>query len=248
MDRAMGRAMGRAIAHGCAWAMAATALGSLSEQVRASPLPVLKVFTAGSSGSAFVLGPTEEGGCVLLTARHVVDSSTGPEPIEVRSTGGKTLRLVNASFRKSAGLDLAFLPTADCSLSLDLPLARPRGIGVGLKVAILGYPLDGDTGDGSMPPTAVAAGRITQYNDAEGYDLSYDAPTAVGYSGGPIIDRANGSLLGLHGQSDNVLDSADSSKVGGRGISAPLIHRELRAVGLTLRRSQSAPCFTGSCN
>lgn len=229
----------------------AAALLSLAGATSANVLPVpkvLRVFTAGSSGSAFVLGPTEKGGCVLLTARHVIDSSVGAEPIEVRSQSGRILRFVNASFRKSAKLDLAYLPTSDCSLSLGIPLARPRGIGVGLKVAILGYPLSDESVNGRIPPTAVAAGRITQYNDTEGYDLNYDAPTAVGYSGGPIIDRGSGSLLGLHGQSDNVLDSADNSKVGGRGISAPLIHRELRAIGLTLRRSESAPCFTGSCN
>lgn len=207
----------------------------------------LKVFTAGSSGTAFVLGPTEEGRCILLTARHVVDNSRGGEPIEITSISGQRIKLLNSSFIKSQDLDLAFLPMPDCSLTISLPLARARGISVGMKVILTGYPLTNEQNDSIRPEPATASGRITQYNDSIGYDLSYDAATAIGYSGGPVVSAESRSLLGIHGRSDNVGDTADRAKVGGRGISAPLLYRELRKNGFTLTRSVGSPCFTGVC-
>ncbi|MEN9541232.1 MAG: hypothetical protein RLZZ459_1323 [Cyanobacteriota bacterium] len=213
---------------------------------------VLRVGTAGSSGTAFILGPDSNGRCILLTAHHVIAVNSSTEPLEITGPGGRVMTLLPGAFRSDPSLDLAFSPVSSCQHSLSLPLARARAITVSTKVMIKGYPLadEGTEIPGSSPSTV--SGRISQYNDAEGYDLSYDAATRPGYSGGPVIHADGSELMAMHGRTDSAGNSEDPEqrerlRVGGKGVSAPLIYRFLKANGHVLPRSQRAICLVGVC-
>lgn len=214
---------------------------------------ILRVSTAGSSGSAFILGPDSNGHCILLTAHHVIEVNSSTEPLEISGPRGRPLMtLLPGAFRSDRSLDLAFTPVSSCQYSLALPLARARAITVSTRVHIKGYPLaDGATEQlGSTPSTV--SGRISQYNDVEGYDLSYDAATRPGYSGGPVIHGDGSELMAMHGRTDSAGHSEDPAlreqlRVGGKGVSAPLIYRFLKAHGHVLPRSQRTICLVGVC-
>jgi len=201
-------------------------------------------------GSAFIIGPAKNGRCVLLTAWHVL-SEYKNDPISIYSPNGYKFTVYKPQFtfnNKQAfddpKLDLAFMPAPSCRNSLNLPFAKASSIVVSTKVAVKGYPLDKQQ---VIFPTTVE-GRITQYNDNDGYDLNYDAPTAKGFSGGPVINIDGSEILALHGYTDAVNEErGEELRVGGRGISAPLVYRFLRDNGYKMPRSSKPTCLVGVC-
>ncbi|MFM7733555.1 MAG: serine protease [Cyanobium sp.] len=224
----------------------------VAAQQGTSDLRILKINTAADPGSGFVLGPDANGRCVLITVFHVIRDNAASEPLLIQSPSGESFSLARSAFIVDEALDLAFTPAASCARSLALPLARASAITVSERVRILGYPVDPQAeASGRVVPAAVM-GRITQYNDTQGYDLNYDAPTHPGYSGGPVINESTGELMAVHGLSDTVGDSQDPDarerlRVGGRGVSAPLLHRFLRRNGYLMPRSERGVCLVGVC-
>ena len=225
--------------------------------VKASPhtfivARVFKVSTAADIGSAFVLGPAENGVCVLLTALHVIRENATNEPLLFQSPFGTRLSLNTNAFLRDVTLDLAFVPLASCKDSLALPLARATSIVVSRKVEVIGYPVDLDLINGGKVVPHSARGRITQENAKSGYDLYYDAPTKPGYSGGPVISDSGNEILAIHGLSDTAGDiqvpsDRERLRVGGGGVSSALIYSFLKSHGYVLPRSQKAPCLVGVC-
>lgn len=213
---------------------------------------VFKVSTAADPGTAFVIGPAENGRCVLLTALHVIRVNASNEPLLFQSPSGSRLSLGPGAFTRSTDLDLAFAPVPSCKDSLALSLARATAIVVSTKVVVLGYPVELDDARGGKVLPSSVSGRITQFNDTMGYDLNYDAATKPGYSGGPVISAGGDVLLALHGFSDTVGNVQDPSqrerlRVGGRGMSSALIHRFLKSHGYVVPRAQASACLVGVC-
>ena len=213
---------------------------------------IFLVETAAGSGSAFVIGPATNGRCVLVTSWHVIADNAPQEPLVIRTPGGAQFQVSRSAFKEDQELDLAFMPASDCNNSLKISLLRANSITVSTRVVIKGYPIsmEGQTQGPVRPSTA--AGRVTLYSDITGYDLSYDAPTRPGYSGGPVLNENSAMLLGVHGMTDTVQDSQvyelrEALRVGGRGVSAPLLYRYLRSHGYTMPRSQPAACLVGVC-
>jgi hypothetical protein len=212
---------------------------------------VFRVTTAADNGSAFVLGPAENGTCVLLTALHVIRENAKNEPLLFESPIGRQLSIYSSSFLRDEILDLAFVPLASCKDSLGLPLARATSIVVTRTVEVLGYPVDLEPiHRGKVIPHSVR-GRITQVSNRSGYDLYYDAPTKPGYSGGPVISDGNSEILALHGLSDTAGDVRDPSdrerlRLGGGGVSSAQIYLFLKSYGYIIPR-KGVPCLVGVC-
>jgi S1-C subfamily serine protease len=231
------------------WGVLSSIPGQAAQQHAAQ---LFKVITAADSGTAFVIGPAENGRCVLLTAVHVIRVNASNEPLLFQSPVGSRLSLSNRAFTRDEDLDLAFVPLASCKDSLALPLARATSIVVSRKVKVMGYPVDMEAVQGTQVVPSIVNGRITQFNDLNGYDLNYDAATKPGYSGGPVISDEGDELLALHGFSDTVGNVQDPSlreqlRVGGRGISSALIYRFLQRHGYVLPRTSKEPCIVGVC-
>lgn len=227
-------------------------LPALAGSINAESTKLFKVTTAADPGTAFVIGPAENGRCVLLTALHVIRVNANDEPLLFQSPAGSRLRLKNSVFTVDPDLDIAFVPVASCTDSIALPLARATSIEISQKVMVMGYPADMEAVQGLKPIPSVVTGRITQYNDTSGYDLNYDAATKPGYSGGPVISLQGRALLAIHGFSDTVgnvqdLSQREKLRVGGRGVSSALIHSFLRRHGYVMLRTQAATCLVGIC-
>lgn len=222
---------------------------------------VIKVETEGDPGTAFVLGPTSRGTCLLVTAYHVIKNNAPSEPLKFILPNSKpnsksiSFTLSRTAFKRADdNLDLAFTPTASCKYSINIPLARASSIVVSSKVTIMGYPFDQEDNQSKVISPFQVSGRITQYGTKNelGYDLSYDAPTKPGYSGGPVISEDGSELIAIHGHSDTVKDNQDSAlreqlRVGGRGISSANLYKFLKEYGYVLPRSEKATCLVGVC-
>jgi hypothetical protein len=213
---------------------------------------LFRVSTAADPGTAFVIGPAENGRCLLMTALHVIRVNAGNEPLLFQSPSGSRLSLSPGAFTRSSDLDLAFAPVPSCKDSLGLSLARATAIVVSMKVMVLGYPVDLEEANGGKVVPSSVSGRVTQFNDTMGYDLNYDAATKPGYSGGPVISTKGDILFALHGFSDTVGDVQDPTlrerlRVGGRGMSSALIYRFLKSHGYVVPRSQAPTCLVGVC-
>lgn len=213
---------------------------------------IFRVETAGSPGSAFVIGPTTNGRCLLITAWHVIKDNAPNEPLIFKPSNGVKFQVNRSAFKADPSLDLAFMPAANCRNSLKTKLRRASAITVASKVVIKGYPLNPDGSASNKGTPSTVTGRVTLYTDVEGYDLNYDAPTRPGYSGGPVLSSDGIDLLAVHGLSDTVKDSQDlesreTMRVGGRGVSAPLLYKFLRSNGYTMPRSTPSACLVGVC-
>jgi len=213
---------------------------------------IFLVETAAGSGSAFVIGPATDGRCVLVTSWHVIEDNAPQEPLVIKKPDGAQFQVSRSAFKADPVLDLAFMPASNCNNSIKLALLRANAITVSTRVFIKGYPISMEGQSQGPVRPSTAAGRVTLYSDITGYDLSYDAPTRPGYSGGPVLSENSSVLLGVHGMTDTVQDSQDyelreALRVGGRGVSAPLLYRFLRSHGYTMPRSQPAACLVGVC-
>lgn len=235
---------------GMAYFVAASSLAG----AQASPIDqkIFKVVSASSSGTAFVIGPSDRGQCILLTSYHVIKDNSESEPLEIFTPKGQRFSMNKNLFKYDEKLDLAFAPASSCSNSLGLPLARATTITVSTKVHIKGYPLDEEAFHSVKIMPFTVTGRVTQYNDSATYDLNYDAPTKPGYSGGPVINDDGRELMAVHGLSDTVGDSSDHElreklRVGGRGVSAPLVYKFLKGYGISLPRTEKSVCLVGIC-
>lgn len=222
---------------------------------------IIKVETEGDPGSAFVLGPTSRGSCLLVTAYHVIKNNAPNEPLKFILPNLKpnsksiSFTLSRSAFKRADdNLDLAFTPTASCKYSINIPLARASSIVVSSKVSIMGYPFDQEGNQLNTINPLQVSGRITQFGDKDelGYDLSYDALTKPGYSGGPVLSEDGSELVAIHGRSDTVKNNQDSElreklRVGGRGISSANLYKFLKEYGYVLPRSDKATCLVGVC-
>ena len=213
---------------------------------------VFKVTTQAGPASAFVLGPAENGSCVLLTAHHVIRINATNEPIFFQSALGSRFTLSTNAFFSDVSLDLAFVPLRSCKYSLALPLARASSIVPSRKVEVIGYPMDLAHMNESKAIPHNVRGRITQFNSVQGYDIYYDADTKPGYSGGPVISVSGDEVLALHGMSDiasNIQDPSNRERLrlGGGGVSSALIYLFLKSHNYILPRGKVEPCLVGVC-
>jgi len=222
---------------------------------------IIKVVTQNDPGTAFVIGPAENGRCLLVTAQHVIDENSSSEPLIFLLPTGVKFTLLRQSFKSAMpDLDFAFTPVSSCNNSIGLPFARGSSITVSTKVNIKGYPVDQESVHSVKVWPFIVTGRVTQYKELDpnsgnkynGYDLSYDASTQPGYSGGPVLNDDGSELMAIHGFSDTVKDIQDVDmrerlRVGGRGISAPLIYKFLKESGYRMPRSDKMSCLVGVC-
>jgi len=236
---------------------------------------ILKIKTPNefAPGSGFIIGPDKRGKCILLTARHVIIDGNGDKLSEVPIIfpNGKTRKVPHSSFfyPEDENLDLA-AGLVPCQSSLQLPLAKASAVTISTKVRVVGYPADVHA-QANLPPSTVT-GRITKFSAAgqdaklKGYDLSYSAPTKVGYSGGPVLNDDLSEIIAVHGYTFSVqpkpvkkpaeapeTDDVDEDdlrerlRVGGSGISSSVIYKFLKDNGYTMPRSDKAVCLVGTC-
>lgn len=228
-------------------------------------------------GSGFVIGPDKRGKCLLLTARHVIiDESGGKlDQVPIVFPNGNVKKVPHSYFfyPKDNNLDLA-AGVVPCDASIQIPLAKSSSITISTKVRIIGYPAETHALK-NLPPSTVT-GRITKFSSAgqdaktKGYDLSYSAPTQVGYSGGPVLNDDLSEVIAVHGytfsvqpkpikkpsdqQADAEIDSDEDEdtlrerlRVGGSGISAGIIYKFLKENGYIMPKSDKAVCLVGIC-
>jgi S1-C subfamily serine protease len=150
------------------------------------------------TGSGVIIGVTEKGRALILTACHVVATNfneTDPDiPLEFykdlvikTNTDVKPVRAsVIPSFVDRTN-DLVVLATAG-AVAADKAIRyhRTDKINPGESVAALGYP--------SSDKLSQTAGRITRL---EAKYLVFDAKIAPGNSGGPLIDQ-HGRMIGMN--------------------------------------------------
>ena len=157
--------------------------------------PVLRINTAGNSGSGVVIGK-KNNLYTIITAKHVVDSST-LEEIEIsisENVYAKALKifdpfpekdLVIMQFKHVGDIELALMPYLDRTFwnkMTSWPSIKVEGIANPTKAV-------------PEPTRRKNIGQIKNLlgNHIDGYNLVHDANTNVGMSGGAIYGIPEGS-------------------------------------------------------
>ena len=121
----------------------------------------------------------------VLTNHHVISSC---KDIELMRKGYASIAKVIA---KDANSDLAILEV-DRANSSSLKFGTDKGVRIGDKIAVLGYPLDVGAS------IQLATGNISALTDLaeDTTRLQMSAPVQPGNSGGPLLDT-NGHIVGV---------------------------------------------------
>ena len=230
-------------------------------------------------GTGFILGPDQRNKCVLVTAKHVVEQHIIEKvPVSFVYYNNSTGSIPFGSFffaDDDENLDLAAAPIECGKHSLKVPLARSASVSISNPVKIIGYPASLHTNDLTLSkPAYSVSGIITkfssagEYADRYGYNISYDAKTEEGFSGGPVLSEDLSKIVAVHGftfavqppkpkinpdgSTTSILDEMtdeerrDYLRVGGSGITSAVLYKMLRKNGYKMPRA-GATCLVGVC-
>lgn len=150
----------------------------------AQPAPPLGESARNAVGTGFFV--SAEGH--LVTANHVLK---GRNFVFVRLQTGGRWRLAQV-IRASADDDLALLKIN--TSSTPLPLARWRGVPIGLEVYVLGFPQPSMQGNGLKITAGIVNGEFTEGRRSRLFQLS--AEIQKGNSGGPVLSP-DGLVVGV---------------------------------------------------
>ena len=142
---------------------------------------------SGGTGTAFIVHPDG----LLLTAHHVIDRAIS---ITVSCNGKPGVPATIAS--SMPAIDLAVLTTtADLGTSSFLQLSPNRSLALGDEVFTVGYPNASLLG----PDPTYGRGTVNSLSGPGG-DASYltiNVPIQPGNSGGPVVNRETGDVIGI---------------------------------------------------
>lgn len=175
-----------------------------------------------ADGSGFII-KREGNTYTVLTNDHVLNPSRGPKPTSVRTSDGEKHPI--AGF-KSLGTyadgsnDLALLTFGSPKAYSVATFASSGQAKLGSKIFVFGYPVNNalgriaearnsDFADGIIWKSAVNSSS----NQKGGYTMFYTAQTTGGMSGGPVFD-IDGRVIGIHGKSDEITDTATDLQAG----------------------------------
>lgn len=173
---------------------------------------VVKVYGSSAPGSGVVVR-SELNKSLILTARHVIDSTSISDKPYIQTSDGKKYDLI--SIRPIAGLDLAELV-----VSASLPIVRlPSTVHGGGTIRLVGFPQESVKPVLSSGPSEAQGG--SSLLRPGGYVLIHGAPSTIGVSGGGVFNSSD-ELIGIHGQSDTSELSSGRVVKTGYSLAIPI--------------------------
>ncbi|NET58802.1 MAG: serine protease [Symploca sp. SIO2E6] len=183
--------------------------GEISQKIGKS---VVLIYYKGGHGSGFFVSG-EKGVCTILTARHV---ALAAEKLKIQTKDRQTWNA--GSIRPFPHNDLAlveFTPQGNNCPYPSLPLGDSDQVTTGDQVYISGYFESNKRLLNHFVP-----GDVTTIAELpEGYGIAYDATTARGMSGGPVVNET-GEIIAIHGRSD--IEIYELAKRQGKAIPPAL--------------------------
>lgn len=222
-------------------------------------------------GTGFIFGPDKRNRCVLVTAKHVISEHQYAQDKNVvfyfRDGSSSSVLYDNFFFDENSNLDLAAAKVPCGKNLVNLPLAKSSSISIANPVIVVGYPTSIHNNGPMNAPASLARGVITKYSSAgddaedKGYNISYDAKTQVGFSGGPVLSDDSSKIIAVHGytfavQAKPVINpdgtitgelTRDEARVGGSGITSAVVYKFLLDNGYKMKRARGATCLVGVC-
>lgn len=169
----------------------------IARQVEDSLVLIAYGDVSGQGTGFLLLGP--KGVCTVLTAGHVLDVS-----IDLRlQTYSDRKNWTATNIRRLPNLDAALVTfdpgEAKCPYQA-LPLGNSDKVKLTDTIYISGFP-DLDSPQLTKP---FVSGKVTEIKEpplTQGYGISYNADTATGMSGAPVVNVA-GKVIAIHGLAD----------------------------------------------
>jgi len=144
----------------------------------------VRIDCGGSSGSGFHFLRPE----IIVTADHVVEGNRNA--VETMTEDGSAWNLRYLAHSPESDYDFAIFEVdgkVPANRTTLLPPDQPQLPSRGTDVGLAGFPH-------GIPDLLVQRGIVAGPNADQGFYV--DAPVNAGNSGGPVIDTANGSVIG----------------------------------------------------
>lgn len=183
---------------------------------QAAPAFVARVENQAEPGSGFFLRLANQ--LFFVTARHVVGGSG--EPIVIQLQDGRRLTIPLGQQMLLREIDVAMIPIREGTVTLQPGQAHTGTPASGDHLTVWGYPVSGASIGGALESREGRyLGRPSMVKD--GYSFLYSAPTQIGFSGGPILDRS-GAIVAMHGRAESHVDSAGVRQRTGNALGIPI--------------------------
>ncbi len=194
---------------------------SISESdlaVKAESINV-KIFGPASSGSGVIINKANST-YEVLTAKHVINSVSKGDEVEIKTTDGKLHLFIQGSINKFPNVDMATIKFSSLGNYKTAELGDSKSVRSGNKVYVSGFPLP--TASVNKSIFRFQVGNVIANSNSklkDGYNLLYSNPTLPGMSGGSVIDES-GKLIAIHGRSElDAIASSDSGKLISTGVN-----------------------------
>ncbi len=179
----------------------------------------VKIFGPASSGSGVILNKVNST-YEVLTAKHVINSVSKGDEVEIKTPDGKLHLFIQGSINKVPNVDMATIKFSSLSNYKTAELGNSKSVRSGNKVYVSGFPLP--TASVNKSIFRFQGGNVIANSNSklkDGYNLLYSNPTLPGMSGGSVIDES-GKLIAIHGRSElDANASSDSGKLISTGVN-----------------------------
>ena len=179
----------------------------------------VKIFGPASSGSGVILNKVNST-YEVLTAKHVINSVSKGDEVEIKTPDGKLHLFIQGSINKVPNVDMATIKFSSLSDYKTAELGNSKSVRSGNKVYVSGFPLP--TASVNKSIFRFQGGNVIANSNSklkDGYNLLYSNPTLPGMSGGSVIDES-GKLIAIHGRSElDANASSDSGKLISTGVN-----------------------------
>jgi len=160
---------------------------------------VVRIDVAGGRATGFIVSPD---GWIMTAAHVILDPDTGErrKAIAVMLPDGSTA-FANVV---ADGIDYAVLKVEKTKLP-SLDLGEQSGASPGEEITIIGYPFSAEDAFTTINAKFCMAGFVTAvdsvtYNGHQVDAIYFQGPAVKGISGGPIISRDTGRVIGIQSQ------------------------------------------------
>lgn len=182
------------------------------------PLFIAKVENQAEHGSGFFLRLGKQ--VFFITAKHVI-GTTG-EPIQIRLQDDRLLTIPLREQLLLQKVDIAVIPINDTHYNVPTAtLAKEGNVIVGDELTVWGYPVGKDSTSGVSLESRKGRYLGTPGSVEDGYKLLYRADTAIGFSGGPVLDR-NGAVVAMHGRAESKVEPSGRRVRTGNALAIPI--------------------------
>lgn len=190
-------------------------VGAYGQQMQNS---VYQIQNQSEPGSGFFVEVSNK--VFFITAKHVLGNSGESVYIDLPNDTRLEIPLKNQVPLSDIDAAILLVSSINNSQIVALPVSAQNPL-ANEPLTVWGFPVSDESSKSSLTSregTYIGSPLV----EKDGYSLLYSSSTQIGFSGGPIVNKA-GEVVGMHGRSESKIGSNGESERTGNALGIPII-------------------------